>query len=70
MLMMKLPTLSLPLNHMPIPLIDFIVKAQILIYPMQLVAYTTIAVILVDIPIFGHHKAPKIERDLQKFMDF
>jgi hypothetical protein len=58
MLTMKLPTLFLPLNHMPIPLIDLIVEAHILIHPMQLVAFTSIAV-LVDIPIFGHYKAPK-----------
>jgi hypothetical protein len=55
---MKLPTLFLPLNHMSIPLIDLIVKTHIPIYLMQLVAFTSIA-ILVDIPIFGHHKVPK-----------
>jgi hypothetical protein len=54
----KFLVLSSRLNHMSIPLIDLIVKAYILIHPMQLVAFTTILV-LADIPIFGHHKAPK-----------
>jgi hypothetical protein len=58
MLTMKFPTLFLPLNHMSIPLIDLIVKANIPIYLMQPVAFTTITD-FVDIPIFGHHIVPK-----------
>jgi hypothetical protein len=58
MLTMKLPTLSLPLNNMPIPPIDLTVEAHIPIYLMQLVTFATITV-LVDIPIFGHLKVLK-----------
>jgi hypothetical protein len=58
MLTMKLPTLSLTLNQMPIPSIDFTVKAHVPIYLMQLMTFTTISV-LVDIPIFGHLKVTK-----------
>jgi hypothetical protein len=34
MLTMKLPTLFLPLNHVPIPLVDLVVEAHILIHPV------------------------------------
>jgi hypothetical protein len=50
--------LSLPFNHVPIPLINISVKTNTLFQLTRIMAFTTM-LDFVDIPIFGHPKHPR-----------